>query len=102
MLMGLRPGKNNAWAWYLVAMAALTFAYLFVAPLKGYAVVINVIGISSPLAIGIGMRITGLVLPLRILKSSGLRLAAMTSIRTSRGPTEGAGRSSTERTSGPP
>ena len=40
--------------------------------------------------------------PWRILKSSGLRLAARTWISTSRGPTAGAGRSSTARTSGPP
>jgi diguanylate cyclase (GGDEF)-like protein/PAS domain S-box-containing protein len=55
----LRPGRHSAWAWYLAAMAVLTFGYLFVTPLKGYAVVINVIGISSPLAIGIGMRLHG-------------------------------------------
>ncbi len=53
----LRPSRSSAWAWYLAAMVVLTGCYLFVAPLKGYAVVINVIGVSSPFAIGLGMRL---------------------------------------------
>ncbi len=53
----VRLGRESAWAWYLVAMAVLTACYLFVPPLEGYAVVINVIGVSSPLAIGLGMRL---------------------------------------------
>jgi diguanylate cyclase (GGDEF)-like protein/PAS domain S-box-containing protein len=51
--------RRTAWAWYLAAMAALVAAYLFVPPLKGYAVVVNVIGLASPLAIWAGMRLHG-------------------------------------------
>ena len=55
----LRPGRETAWAWYIAGMAILTAGYLFVPPFKGYAIVINVIGISSPLAIAAGMRLHG-------------------------------------------
>ena len=57
--MTLRPGRQTAWAWYIAAMAVLTAGYLFVPPFKGYAVLINAIGISSPLAIAVGMRLHG-------------------------------------------
>ena len=44
----LRPGLvKYAWAVYLVLMAAMIGAYLFVPPFKGYAVVVNVVGLDS-------------------------------------------------------
>jgi len=56
----LRLGlARYAWAAYLVLMAALIGAYLFVPPLKGYAVVVNVIGVGSLVAIGGGMLMNG-------------------------------------------
>ncbi len=56
----LRPGLvKNSWALYLVLMGALIGAYLFVPPLKGYAVVVNVIGLGSLVAIGGGVLMNG-------------------------------------------
>ena len=49
-------GREVVWRWYLAAASVLTVAYLFVPPFKGYAGLINVIGLMSPVAIGIGMR----------------------------------------------
>jgi diguanylate cyclase (GGDEF)-like protein/PAS domain S-box-containing protein len=49
--------RRTAWIWYVAAMAALLGAYVFVPPLKGYAVVVNVIGVTSVLAIWAGMRL---------------------------------------------
>jgi len=51
----LRPTARNVWLFYLAAMALLTGAYLFLPPLEGYAVVVNVIGVGSLLAIGAGI-----------------------------------------------
>ncbi|HEY0417084.1 MAG TPA: PAS domain S-box protein, partial [Gaiellaceae bacterium] len=51
----LRPGRSNAWALYLVAMGLLIGAYLFVPPFKGYALVVNAIGIASLAAIAWGV-----------------------------------------------
>ena len=53
----LAPNRRTLWAWYIVALTGLTAAYLFVPPLKGYAVVVNVIGVSSLIAIAAGMRL---------------------------------------------
>jgi diguanylate cyclase (GGDEF)-like protein/PAS domain S-box-containing protein len=53
----LAPSRRTLWAWYIVALTGLTAAYLFVPPLKGYAVVVNVIGVSSLIAIAAGMRL---------------------------------------------
>ncbi len=39
------------WIWYLAAASVLTVAYLFVPPFKGYAGLINLIGLMSPAAI---------------------------------------------------
>ena len=50
---------KHAWACYLALMAALIGAYLFVPPFKGYAVVVNVIGVASLVAIGGGMLMNG-------------------------------------------
>src|SRR3977135_1690847 len=55
----LRPGRRTAWAWYLAVMAVMTAGYLWVPPFEGYALVINVIGVSSPLAIGAGIWLHG-------------------------------------------
>ena len=49
------PRKGNIWAWYLAAMAALTGLYLFVVPFKGYAALINLIGLCAVLAIAVGV-----------------------------------------------
>jgi diguanylate cyclase (GGDEF)-like protein/PAS domain S-box-containing protein len=58
MVSRLRPGlASYAWAVYLGVMAALIGAYLFVPPFEGYAVVVNVIGVGSLLAIGGGVLI---------------------------------------------
>ena len=54
----LRPGAQHAWACYLAAMAVLIGAYLFVPPFKGYAVVVNVIGVASLFAIAAAMGCT--------------------------------------------
>ena len=43
------------WVWYLAAMAVLTGLYVFVPPFKGYAALINLIGLCSPLAIAAGI-----------------------------------------------
>ena len=51
----LRPWRNSAWAFYLAAMAVLIGAYLFVPPFKGYAVIVNVIGVASLFAIAGGV-----------------------------------------------
>ncbi len=53
----LVPGKRTLWAWYIAVMAALTAAYLFVPPFQGYAIVVNVIGVASLLAIAAGIAI---------------------------------------------
>jgi diguanylate cyclase (GGDEF)-like protein/PAS domain S-box-containing protein len=49
------PRKDNVWAWYLAAMVVLTGLYLFVAPFKGYAALINLIGLCAVLAIALGI-----------------------------------------------
>jgi diguanylate cyclase (GGDEF)-like protein/PAS domain S-box-containing protein len=53
----LLPGKQTLWAWYIVVLGGLLAAYLFVPPFKGYAIVVNVIGVSSLLAIAAGIAI---------------------------------------------
>ncbi len=55
----MRPGRSNAWAFYLAGMALLIGAYLFVPPFKGYAVVVNVVGVGSLVAIGAGVLMNG-------------------------------------------
>jgi diguanylate cyclase (GGDEF)-like protein/PAS domain S-box-containing protein len=52
----VRPTRKNAWVVYLAAMAVLIGAYLFVPPFKGYAVMVNVIGVASLIAIAGGVR----------------------------------------------
>jgi diguanylate cyclase (GGDEF)-like protein/PAS domain S-box-containing protein len=51
----MRPGRSTAWAYYLACMAVLIGAYLFVPPFKGYALVVNAVGLASILAIGGGV-----------------------------------------------
>jgi len=51
----LLPGKQTLWAWYIVVLGGLLAAYLFVPPFEGYAIVVNVIGVSSLLAIAAGI-----------------------------------------------
>jgi diguanylate cyclase (GGDEF)-like protein/PAS domain S-box-containing protein len=55
----LRPGARTAWAYYLAAMALLIGAYLFVEPFKGYAVVVNLVGAGSVVAMIAGIRVHG-------------------------------------------
>ncbi len=43
----LRPGRRNIWVLYLAAMSLMIGAYLFVPPFKGYAVVVNLVGVAS-------------------------------------------------------
>ena len=40
----LRAWRGNVWWWYVATASVLAGLYMFVPPLKGYAVVINVIG----------------------------------------------------------
>jgi diguanylate cyclase (GGDEF)-like protein/PAS domain S-box-containing protein len=47
--------RQALWVWYLAAMAVLTALYVFVPPFKGYAALINFIGLCSPLAIAAGI-----------------------------------------------
>ena len=61
----LRPGPSNAWAYYLLAMAALIGAYLFVPPPKGYSIVVNVVGVASLIGIAAGV----------FMNKSGARIA---------------------------
>jgi diguanylate cyclase (GGDEF)-like protein/PAS domain S-box-containing protein len=49
------PRPSRAWAWYLAAMALLTAAYVFMPPVKGNAALINFIGFTSPVTVGIGV-----------------------------------------------
>ncbi len=55
----LRPGRERAWILYLVAQSVLLGAYLFVPPFKGYAVLVNVVGIGSLVAIAGGVFLHG-------------------------------------------
>ena len=48
--------RDVVWLWYLAIASILTVAYLFVPPFKGYAGLINLIGLMSPMAIALGIR----------------------------------------------
>jgi diguanylate cyclase (GGDEF)-like protein/PAS domain S-box-containing protein len=56
-LAALRDWRRTLWLWYLAATALLTIAYLLLPPLKGSAPVINGLGLSSVVAIAIGIRL---------------------------------------------
>jgi diguanylate cyclase (GGDEF)-like protein/PAS domain S-box-containing protein len=47
--------RSRAWALYLGVGALLTLGYLFVPPLQGSGPLINILGLSSSVAIGIGI-----------------------------------------------
>jgi diguanylate cyclase (GGDEF)-like protein/PAS domain S-box-containing protein len=49
--------RNRAWLWYLVASGLLTAAYVLVPAVKGSGPLINLLGLSSPVAIAVGMRL---------------------------------------------
>ena len=51
----LRVRRTSGWAWYLGAMVVLAAAYVLVPAVKGNAALINFIGFTSPVAIGIGI-----------------------------------------------
>ena len=48
--------KRGVWFWYLLTMGGLTALYVLVPPLKGNAALINLIGLTSPIAIAVGIR----------------------------------------------
>ena len=56
-MKALRPTRERIWLFYLVAMSLLVAAYVFVPPFKGYAVVVNLVGAGSLVAIGAGVRL---------------------------------------------
>ena len=49
--------QANAWVGYLVVSGILAFLYLFTSPLAGNGPLINMLGLSSPIAIAIGIRL---------------------------------------------
>jgi diguanylate cyclase (GGDEF)-like protein/PAS domain S-box-containing protein len=49
--------RNRVWLWYLGASGLLTAAYLLVPAVKGNGPLINILGLSSPVAIAVGMRL---------------------------------------------
>src|SRR6185436_6716546 len=57
MFADLRDWRQTLWLWYIASAVALTAFYILVPPFKGSAAVINVLGLSSTIAIGVGIRI---------------------------------------------
>ena len=55
-LRGHLGRERGGWFWYLLAMSVLTALYVLVPPLKGNAALINLIGLTSPIAIAVGIR----------------------------------------------
>ena len=55
-LAALRDWRRSLWLWYLAAAVVLTSFYVLVPPFKGNAVAINALGLSSVIAIGLGIR----------------------------------------------
>ena len=53
------PGRSTIWAWYVAAMTVVVGLYVFVPPFKGYAVLVNVIGVASVVAIAAGVMLHG-------------------------------------------
>jgi diguanylate cyclase (GGDEF)-like protein/PAS domain S-box-containing protein len=53
--LSTRVARQGAWFWYLVGITVLTALYVFVPPFKGYAALINLIGLASPAAIAAGI-----------------------------------------------
>jgi diguanylate cyclase (GGDEF)-like protein/PAS domain S-box-containing protein len=51
----LRDWRRNLWLWYLAFAAAITAAYVLIPPIKGNGPVINLLGLSSTIAIGVGI-----------------------------------------------
>jgi len=49
--------RSNVWIGYLAVSGILAFLYLFASPLVGNGPLINLIGLSSPLAIVVGIRL---------------------------------------------
>jgi len=52
-----RSWHKTAWLWYVAITGTLTALYLFAPPLAGNGPLINLVGLSSPIAIAIGIRI---------------------------------------------
>jgi diguanylate cyclase (GGDEF)-like protein/PAS domain S-box-containing protein len=55
-LAALRDWRRSLWLWYLAVAGLLTAAYVLIPPLKGNATVINALGLSSLIAIAVGIR----------------------------------------------
>ena len=51
--------RERAWILYLTVQAAMLAAYLFIPPFKGYAVMVNAIGVASLVAIAAGVFLHG-------------------------------------------
>jgi diguanylate cyclase (GGDEF)-like protein/PAS domain S-box-containing protein len=49
--------RRHAWIWYLAATGLLTSLYLFVPPFTASGPLINLLGLSSPIAIAVGIRL---------------------------------------------
>jgi diguanylate cyclase (GGDEF)-like protein/PAS domain S-box-containing protein len=55
----VKPSRQTVWAWYLVFAAVLTAGYLWVPPFEASALLINLIGVLSLIAIAVGTRLHG-------------------------------------------
>ena len=55
VVAGSRSWKRRVWIGYLVVAGALTLLYLFAPSLAGNALLINMLGLSSPIAIAVGI-----------------------------------------------
>ena len=55
VVAGSRSWKRRVWIGYLVVAGALTLLYLFAPSLAGNALLINLLGLSSPIAIAVGI-----------------------------------------------
>ena len=51
------PWRDRLWAWYLLASGGLTLLYLLVPPFAGSGPLINLLGLSSSVAIAVGIRL---------------------------------------------
>jgi diguanylate cyclase (GGDEF)-like protein/PAS domain S-box-containing protein len=57
MFTDLRDWRQTLWLWYIASAITLTAFYVLLPPFKGSAALINVLGLSSTIAIGVGIRI---------------------------------------------
>ncbi len=57
MSQRLVPGRNRLWGWYVAIGCSLALLYAFVPPFAGNGPLINSLGLSSSVAIFVGMRL---------------------------------------------